>query len=129
MAANILICRYVEPPNGVRPDAMTIGRTRVFQVRTGAYEDVPAFGGMSGGPVFSYIEDIGPGAWSAEKQLAFYGILHQEEPESDGSDGVLLAHQASVVRDLIHRQLHGFGSEEFLKSLDRGFKSDNEEVT
>lgn len=77
---------------------------------------------MSGGPIFSYIREQITGAWTAEKQLIFKGILHYQYEDNDNNEHCLLGHNRQVIKDFIYLLLNGRGNNDFREALELGCK-------
>lgn len=59
VTTNAVSSHFVACPTGARPDDIAVNWTEVFQITSGQHEGSPDAGGMSGGPVFAYIDDLG----------------------------------------------------------------------
>jgi hypothetical protein len=119
VTANLVSSHFVACPTGARPDDIAVNWTEVFQIASGQHEDSPDACGMSGGPVFAYIDDLGGRVWTPQRQLPLAGILHyQIEPSGE----YLLAHSSKTLREFIIAKLADPEQDDFRKALAAGFR-------
>jgi hypothetical protein len=119
VTTNIVSSHFVAPPPAARSDDIAVNWTEVFHIVLGRREIAPDAGGMSGGPVFSYIDDLGGGVWTARRQLPLAGILHhQVEPTGE----YLLAHSSGALREFIIATLEGPQQDGFREAIAAGFR-------
>ncbi|HJX35757.1 MAG TPA: hypothetical protein VJ280_02230, partial [Dehalococcoidales bacterium] len=117
VVCNPVYTQFIPTPIDGRPDDLALGWDKIYQVTAKQFENAPSAVGMSGGPVFSYIREAIPGAWTAEKQLIFSGILHYQHP-----DNCLLGHNRQVVKDFINNLLIKFEDNDLKNALANGYK-------
>lgn len=119
VTANAVSSHFVACPTGARPDDIAVNWTEVFQIDSGQHENSPDAGGMSGGPVFAYVDDLGGRVWTPQRQLPLAGILHyQIEPSGE----YLLAHSAKTLREFIIAKLADPEQDDFRNALAAGFR-------
>ncbi len=119
VATNVVSSHYVACPKGARADDIAVNWAEVFQVGSGQHEDSPDARGMSGGPVFSYIDDLGGRVWTPQRQLPLAGLLHyQIQPRGE----YLLAHSSKTLREFIIAKLKDPEQNDFREALATGFR-------
>ncbi len=119
VTTNAVSSHFVACPSGARSDDIAVSWTEVFQITSGQHEDSPDAAGMSGGPVFAYIDDLGGRVWTPQRQLPLAGILHYQ---SEPSGGYLLAHSSKTLREFIIAQLEDPEQDKFREAIAAGFR-------
>jgi len=115
--ANLVYIHFVPVPNDCLENDIALGWDKIYSTRQKDIELFPKAGGMSGGPIFSYIRGSIKGPWTAEKQLVFSGILHYQHP-----DGCLLGHSRQLAINFINDLLYKYNDVELVKALSLGYK-------
>jgi hypothetical protein len=118
LISNPVCVQFVQVPSDGRQDDLALGWDKIYQVTANRLENSPSAAGMSGGPVFSYIREVVPGPWTAEKQLIFSGILHYQH-----DDKCLLGHNRQVVKDFVSGLLGDPEDSGLKDALANGYKS------
>jgi hypothetical protein len=117
VVSNPVSTQFVPVPVDACPDDLALGWDTIYQVTANKFENAPLAGGMFGGPIFAYIREPIPGAWTAEKQMIFSGILHYQH-----KDNCLLGHNRHMVKDFVSSLLNRLENNELRDALAKGYK-------